>query len=246
MNVAEPAVVAQELTRHFGDFTAVDRVSLQVARGEIFAFLGANGAGKTTVIRMLCGLLRPSAGNARVAGYDVARDPLRVRESIGYMSQHFSLYEDLTVGENMRFFGVAYGLYGAALRAAIADAVPRLGLDELLARRAGALPLGWKQRLALGCAILHRPPILFLDEPTAGVDPASRRRFWDLIYAAADAGTTVIVSTHYMDEAEYCNKLGIMAAGRMVAIGAPGELKQRHSAANVEDLFFRVAAAPAS
>jgi len=236
------AVEASELTRFFGAFRAVDRVSLRVAPGEIFGFLGANGAGKTTTIRMLCGLLRPSAGRAHVAGYDVATQPEAVRREIGYMSQLFSLYEDLTVAENLRFFGGAYGLQGHDLGAATARLLDELDLRGLQARRAGALPGGWRQRLALACALLHRPRVLFLDEPTAGVDPISRRRFWNLIYDEAAGGAAVFVTTHYMDEAEYCHRLAIMAAGRIVAGGSPAALRAEHRAASVEEVFLRVVA----
>ncbi len=233
-------VEAIDLTRRFGSFTAVAGVSFRVTRGEIFGFLGANGAGKTTTIRMLCGLLRPTAGQARVAGYDVRHQAPQVRRSIGYMSQLFSLYPDLTVAENLRFFGGAYGLFGPALAAAVERVGGQLGLLDLRTRRADALPLGWKQRLALGCAILHDPPVLFLDEPTAGVDPISRRRFWDLIYDLAAAGTTVFVTTHYMDEAEYCHRLSIMDAGRILVLGPPTQLKGEHGTTTIEDLFLQV------
>lgn len=236
------AIAAHDLTRRFGAFTAVDRVSFRVAAGEIFGCLGSNGSGKTTTVRMLCGLLQPTSGQARVAGYDVATQASAVRQQIGYMSQLFSLYVDLTVTENLRFFGGAHGLSGSALREAAEQILARLELGELRHRRAADLPLGWKQRLALGCAMLHAPRILFLDEPTAGVDPISRRRFWDLIYAAAEAGTTVFVTTHYMDEAEYCHRISIMTAGRIVALGAPTALKEQHGADTVEELFLKLAA----
>ncbi|MBD3235919.1 MAG: ATP-binding cassette domain-containing protein [Candidatus Eisenbacteria bacterium] len=239
---ADTAVEAIELTRRFGSFTAVDRVSFRVATGEIFGFLGSNGAGKTTTIRMLCGLLTPTSGRAQVAGFDVATQSDAVRQRIGYMSQLFSLYPDLTVTENLRFFGGAYDLHGRPLQEAAARILARLDLEALRHRRAADLPLGWKQRLALGCAMLHEPPILFLDEPTAGVDPISRRRFWDQIYAAADGGTTVFVTTHYMDEAEYCHRLSIMTAGRIVALGSPSDLKAEHDAETIEQLFVKLAA----
>jgi ABC-2 type transport system ATP-binding protein len=218
-------IVVEDLSKRFGSFTAVDHVSFHVARGEIMGFLGPNGAGKSTTIRILCGLLRPSGGRALVAGIDVARDPDGVRERIGYMSQKFSLYSDLTVAENLRFFGGVYRVPRDALEQRMRFVVEMSGLagreNALVATLAG----GWKQRLALGCAILHRPPILFLDEPTSGVDPASRRRFWDLIHGLADDGVSVLVSTHYMDEAEFCNEIALINQGRLVALGSPGKLK---------------------
>jgi ABC-2 type transport system ATP-binding protein len=220
-----PAVEVVGLTRRFGDFVAVDDVTFAVAPGEVFGFLGPNGAGKTTTIKMLNGLLAPSAGTGRVAGLDVARERREIRRSIGYMSQLFSLYADLTVAENVAFFS---GLYSVprARRAARRDRVLEMaGLAGQGDRLTGELSLGWKQRLALGCAVLHEPPILFLDEPTSGVDPVSRRRFWDLIYALADGGTTVFVSTHYMEEAEYCDRLALMNRGRLIALDAPAALR---------------------
>jgi len=220
------AVVARELTRRFGDFVAVDGVSFAVGTGEIFGFLGPNGAGKTTTIKMLTGLLAPSAGTASVAGHDVRTERYAVRERIGYMSQLFSLYGDLSVEENIRLFGSLYGLSGARL-AERREWV--LGMADLKGRertRTQDLPLGWKQRLALGCAVLHEPPILFLDEPTSGVDPASRRRFWDLIDQLAERGTTVLVSTHYMEEAEFCNRLALMNRGRLIALDEPARLRR--------------------
>jgi ABC-2 type transport system ATP-binding protein len=219
------AIVVRDLTRRFGDFTAVDRVSFDVAPGEIFGFLGANGAGKSTTIRMLCGLLRPSAGSAVVGGADVARDPEGVKRRIGYMSQRFSLYESLTADENIRFFGGIYGLRGAALearRAFVLDMAGLRGREHTLTRD---LAGGWRQRLALGCAILHEPPIVFLDEPTGGVDPVSRRQFWHLIAALARGGTTVLVTTHYLDEAEHCSRVAIISAGRLAALGTLDELR---------------------
>jgi ABC-2 type transport system ATP-binding protein len=219
------AVEVEELTKRFGDFVAVDRVSFAVAAGEVFGFLGPNGAGKTTTIKMLTGLVRPTSGRARVAGHDAATERAAVKASIGYMSQLFSLYGDLTVEENIGFFS---GLYGVARerRAERRDwALEIAGLGAERRRLTGELSLGWKQRLALGCAVLHEPPILFLDEPTSGVDPISRRRFWDLIYTLADQGTTVFVSTHYMEEAEYCHRLALMNRGRLVALDSPAGLR---------------------
>jgi ABC-2 type transport system ATP-binding protein len=220
-----PAVEIRELSKRFGAFTAVDRVSLTVGEGEIFGFLGANGAGKSTTIRMLCGLLRPSAGSALVLGIDVGQDPEGVKRRIGYMSQRFSLYDDLTVAQNLRFFGGVYGLHGSEAREREAWAVHMAGLEGKHDRLTGELPGGWKQRLALACAVLHRPRVVFLDEPTSGVDPISRRRFWRLIDEMAAGGVTVFVTTHYLDEAEYCHRLALIHAGRLVALGTVSELK---------------------
>ncbi|MBI5837002.1 MAG: ABC transporter ATP-binding protein [Candidatus Eisenbacteria bacterium] len=219
------AASAGDLTRRFGDFTAVDHVSFEVRAGEIFGFLGPNGAGKTTTIKMLTALLKPSSGRASVAGFDVARDAREIKRRVGYMSQLFSLYADLTVDENIAFFS---GIYGVARerRAERRDwVVGMAGLAEHTRRLTGELPLGWKQRLALGCAVLHEPPVLFLDEPTSGVDPISRRSFWDLIGGMAEAGTTVFVSTHYMEEAEYCHRLALMNRGRLIALDTPAALR---------------------
>ncbi len=223
---AAPAVEIRELSRHFGAFKAVDRVSLRVEQGEIFGFLGANGAGKSTTIRMLCGLLRPTSGTGHVLGIDVARDPEGVKRRIGYMSQRFSLYDDLTVAQNVRFFGGVYGLRGELARERQAWALETAGLVGKEDRLTGELPGGWKQRLALACAVLHRPRVVFLDEPTSGVDPISRRRFWRLIDEMAAGGVTVFVTTHYLDEAEYCHRLALIHAGRLVALGTVSELKQ--------------------
>jgi len=228
MNAAdgEIRIRADGLVKRFGDFVAVDHVSFEARRGEIMGFLGPNGAGKSTTIRILCGLLRPSGGRAEVAGLDVARDPEKVRESIGYMSQKFSLYDDLSVMENLSFFGGVYGVKGARLRERLAFAVAMAGLEGREGTVVHDLSGGWKQRLALGCAVLHEPAILFLDEPTSGVDPASRRRFWDLIYALAEGGVCVVITTHYMDEAEYCNRIALINGGKLVALGSPSELKR--------------------
>ena len=219
------AVVVEGLTKRFGDFTAVDHISFRIRRGEIFGFLGPNGAGKTTTIRMLLGLLRPTEGRATVLGFDVERETAKVRSRIGYMSQRFSLYRDLTVEENLHFYGRIYGLRGRRLAERKAFAIHMAGLEgrerELTRNLAG----GWMQRLALGCAIIHEPEMVFLDEPTAGVDPISRRNFWDLLYALADAGTTILVTTHYMDEAEHCQDLALILGGRIVARGSPEEIK---------------------
>ena len=218
-------IEATELTRRFGDFTAVDRLTLQVESGEIFGLLGPNGAGKTTAIKMLTGLMRATSGTARIAGYDVTRDAEQVKRQLGYMSQLFSLYPDLTVEENIEFFGGLYGVLGKRLEERRAWVLDMAGLAQQRGTLTSALPLGWKQRLALGCAVLHQPAVLFLDEPTSGVDPVSRRRFWDLIYALAEAGTTVLVSTHYMEEAEYCQRVALMNRGRLVALDRPADLR---------------------
>jgi ABC-2 type transport system ATP-binding protein len=223
---AEPTVVVEHLVKRFGGFTAVDDVSFEAHRGSILGFLGPNGAGKSTIIRILCGLLRPTSGRVRVAGLDVSREPEAVRTHIGYMSQRFSLYDDLTPVENLVFFGGLYGVPAGELDRRIAWAVAMAGLAGREHDLVGTLAGGWKQRLALGCAVLHRPPVLFLDEPTSGVDPMSRRRFWELIHEMADDGVTVFVSTHYMDEAEYCNRLVLIDRGRLVASGMPSELKR--------------------
>jgi drug efflux transport system ATP-binding protein len=229
-------VELHNLTKRFGSFTAVDNVSLRVEKGEIFGFLGPNGAGKSTTIRILCGLLSPTAGRASVGGFDVATQPEEIRRNIGYMSQKFSLYDDLTIEENIDFFSGVYGVPEAA-RAGRKAYV--LGMAGLAARRNSLTRLlsgGWKQRLALGCAILHEPPILFLDEPTSGVDPIARRGFWDLIYELSRAGRTIFVSTHYMDEAEYCHRLALMYRGQVIALGAPAELKQHLDAHHILNL----------
>jgi len=219
-------VSARDLSRVFGEFVAVDRVSFEVGRGEIFGFLGSNGAGKTTTIRMLCGLLRPSSGEATVDGLDIAREADRIKTRIGYMSQRFSLYGDLTVDENLRFWGGAYRLFGAELERRREWAVAVSGLEERRKALVRDLPGGFRQRLALGCALLHRPSVVFLDEPTGGVDPEARRRFWDLIDELAGDGTTIFVTTHYMDEAERCHRVALMHAGRLLALGPVDELKQ--------------------
>ena len=220
------AIRAHGLSRRFGGVLAVDGLDLEVPSGSIFGFLGPNGAGKTTTIKMLTGLLRPTSGTARVAGYDVDREAAKVKLSIGYMSQLFSLYADLTVEENIQLFGGLYGVAGNRLAERRAWILEMAGLAEHRRRTTAELSLGWKQRLALGCAVLHEPPILFLDEPTSGVDPISRRSFWDLIYELAEGGTTVFVSTHYMEEAEYCHRLALMNRGRLIALDRPAELKR--------------------
>ncbi len=229
------------LTRTFGDFVAVDRVSFHVDRGEIFGFLGANGAGKTTCIRMLTGLLAPSGGRATVAGYDVATQAEAIKQRIGYMSQRFSLYEDLTVRENIRFYGGIYGLSRRAIREKTDALLGRLGLEPAADTLIRALPLGWRQKLAFSIAILHGPDVVFLDEPTGGVDPITRRQFWDMIYEAAAEGVTVFVTTHYMDEAEYCDRVSIMVDGRIDALDTPGGLKRTYAAASMNEVFVKLA-----
>ncbi len=234
------AIEADGLTRRFGDFTAVDAISFRVAHGEVFGFLGANGAGKTTAIRMLTGLLSPSAGGARVAGHDVYAEPEAIRRSIGYMSQRFSLYEDLRIRENIRLYGGIYGLPDSAIRDRGNRLLSDLGLEHAADELVASIPLGWRQKLAFSVASLHEPEILFLDEPTGGVDPVTRRQFWEMIYRAADGGTTVFVTTHYMDEAEYCDRISIMVDGRIRAMGTPAELRGEYGVASVDDLFLRL------
>jgi ABC-2 type transport system ATP-binding protein len=234
-----PAVAVDNLVKRFGDFVAVDHVSLTVGKGEIFCFLGPNGAGKSTTIRILCGLLAPTSGKAIVHGYDVATQSEQVKLSIGYMSQKFSLYDDLTVSENIEFFSGIYGVPKARRESRKEEVLKMAGLLDRRNDPTGLLTGGWKQRLALGCAILHEPPIVFLDEPTSGVDPIARRHFWDLIYAMSERGSTVFVTTHYMEEAEYCQRLALMNRGKMIALGAPGDLKRELGPdAKMEDVFI--------
>jgi ABC-2 type transport system ATP-binding protein len=236
VEAAEPVVLARGLTRRFGNFTAVDALDLSISRGEVVGFIGPNGAGKSTTIRLLCGLLTPSAGSARVAGYDVATEAESLRAHIGYMSQKFSLYGDLTCRENLRFFGGIYRVPRASIEERIRSALDMAGLEGREDALVRTLAGGWRQRLALGCAILHRPSVLFLDEPTSGVEPQARRRFWDLIHDLAAQGVTVLVSTHYMDEAEYCNRIALIDAGRLIAIGSPGELRERELGGTLYEL----------
>ncbi|MCU0633542.1 MAG: ABC transporter ATP-binding protein [Gemmatimonadaceae bacterium] len=235
------AIEAHELTRRFGDFTAVDRLTFDVRAGEVFGFLGANGAGKTTAMRMLIGLLAPSGGRAMVAGFDVATQAEQIRARIGYMSQRFSLYDDLTVDENIALFGGIYGLDDATIGARSAELLHGIGFTQSRATLVRALPLGWKQKVAFCVAVLHRPAVVFLDEPTGGVDPITRRQFWELIYRAAADGATVLVTTHYLDEAEYCDRLTIMVDGRLAAYGEPAALKATHGVASLDELFVRLA-----
>jgi len=238
---AEHAIDARNLTRRFGSFVAVDHITFDVRAGEVFGFLGANGAGKTTAIKMLVGLLAPSDGEAKVAGFDIRTQRDQIRRSIGYMSQRFSLYADLTVRENIRLYGGIYGLSDDQIRERTKSMLDTLGLASSADELVGRLPLGWKQKLAFSVALLHEPKIVFLDEPTGGVDPITRRQFWELIYAAAARGTTVFVTTHYMDEAEYCDRISIMVDGKIAALGSPAELKERFGADSVDDVFVRLA-----
>lgn len=231
------AVVTKNLTKRFGDFVATNAITFAVAQGEIFGFLGANGAGKTTAIRMLCGLLTPTSGEATVAGFDVYRETEKIKQQIGYMSQRFSLYEDLTVRENIRLFGGIYGLGMADIRQKTARILQTLALTTVADTLVVSLPLGWKQKLAFSVALLHDPKIVFLDEPTGGVDPITRRQFWDMIYEAADRGTTIFVTTHYMDEAEYCNRVSIMVDGKMEALDTPANLKNHYGVDSMDGVF---------
>lgn len=235
------AITADQLTKKFGDFIAVDHISFAVQQGEIFGFLGANGAGKTTAMRMLCGLSLPSSGKAAVAGYDVFTETEQIKQSIGYMSQKFSLYEDLTVVENMRFYGGIYGMRVAAIKDRAKEILAQLHLEGEKDTLVKSLPLGWKQKLAFSVAMFHRPGIVFLDEPTGGVDPITRREFWEMIYAAADAGTTIFVTTHYMDEAEYCNRVSIMVDGQIAAMDTPAGLKKQFTTDSMETVFLQLA-----
>ncbi|MBV8251271.1 MAG: ABC transporter ATP-binding protein [Chitinophaga sp.] len=239
--MAEQVIICKELTKRFGDFLAVDKISFEVSRGEIFGFLGANGAGKTTAMRILCGLSYPTSGTATVAGFDVYKQQESIKRNIGYMSQKFSLYENLTILENIEFYGGVYGLSRKTIRERSDELITQLGLQQESRKLVGELPLGWKQKLAFSVAIFHRPQIVFLDEPTGGVDPVTRRQFWDMIYAAAAAGITVFVTTHYMDEAEYCNRVTIMVDGRIEALDAPQALKARFQANNMEEVFYQLA-----
>jgi ABC-2 type transport system ATP-binding protein len=238
--MSDHAIEAEALTRRFGKFTAVDAVTFHVERGEVFGFLGANGAGKTTAIRMLIGLLAPTSGSATVAGYDVATQAEQVRRRIGYMSQRFSLYEDLTVQENITLYGGIYGVSDRDIVTRTGDILTRIGLEHAGNDLVREIPLGWKQQLAFCVALLHRPTIVFLDEPTGGVDPITRRRFWELIYETAAKGTSVLVTTHYLDEAEYCNRISIMVNGAIAAMGTPAAVRSDLGAANLDEVFLRL------
>jgi ABC-2 type transport system ATP-binding protein len=237
----EAVIKTEKLTKRFGDFIAANEITFEVNEGEIFGFLGANGAGKTTAMRMLTGLSKPSSGKATVAGFDVYRETEKIKKNIGYMSQKFSLYEDLTVMENIRFFGGIYGLSRKALADKSEALTQKLGLESEKKKLVGSLPLGWKQKLSFSVALLHDPRIVFLDEPTGGVDPLTRRQFWDLIYAATLRGTTVFVTTHYMDEAEYCNRISIMVDGQIKALDTPSNLRKQFNAASMDEVFYKLA-----
>ena len=237
----EAVIRTEKLTKRFGTFVAASELTFEVAKGEIFGFLGANGAGKTTAMRMLCGLLTPTAGKATIAGFDVYTQTEKIKRNIGYMSQKFSLYEDLTVLENIRFFGGIYGLTNSQLKEKSEQLVTKLGLQNESKKLVGELPLGWKQKLAFSVAILHEPKIVFLDEPTGGVDPVTRRQFWDLIYDASDKGITIFVTTHYMDEAEYCNRVSMMVDGSIKALDSPANLKKQFSANSMDEVFYELA-----
>jgi ABC-2 type transport system ATP-binding protein len=238
--VSDHAIDAKELTRRFGSFTAVDSITFHVGRGEVFGFLGANGAGKTTAIRMLTGLLQPTSGTASVAGFDIGTQAEQVRRRIGYMSQKFSLYEDLTVRENITLYGGIYGVSDKDIKTRTGDILTRIGLEHAGKELVRDIPLGWKQQLAFCVALLHRPAVVFLDEPTGGVDPITRRRFWELIYEAAAAGTSVLVTTHYLDEAEYCGRISIMVNGAIAAMGTPAEVRRAVGAVTLDEVFLKL------
>lgn len=234
------AVSVSKLSRHFGKFIAVDEISFEVNKGEIFGFLGANGAGKTTAIKMLCGLLKPTSGDATVAGFSINSETAKIKKNIGYMSQKFSLYDDLTVKENIEFYGGIYGLSREKISGKTDQLISELNLDKMKNTLTRSLPLGWKQRLALSTSLLHDPSIIFLDEPTGGVDPISRRNFWRIIYEIAENGKTVFVTTHYMDEAEYCNRISIMHRGKIIELGTPTALKQKYDKTTMQDIFIHI------
>jgi len=237
----EIVIKTNQLTKRFGDFVAVDAISFDVYRGEIFGFLGANGAGKTTAMRMLCGLSKPTSGQATVAGCDVYSKPEDIKKNIGYMSQKFSLYEDLSVAENIQFYGGIYGLSDKAIKEKTAELLAKLGLEKEAKTLVSSLPLGWKQKIAFSVAIVHNPRIVFLDEPTGGVDPGMRRQFWDLIYDAADKGITIFVTTHYLDEAEYCNRVSIMVDGKIEALDSPQALRTQFNVPTMDEVFYKLA-----
>lgn len=240
-NSPDLSIVTNNLTKKFGDFTAVDAITFEVRQGEIFGFLGANGAGKSTAMRMLCGLLEPTSGEAWVAGYDIFRHAENIKKRIGYMSQKFSLYQDLTPEENIRFYGGIYGMTKKEIRLQSDRLLQQLGLTEAAKQLVKSLPLGWKQKLAFSVAVFHKPGIVFLDEPTGGVDPVARRDFWEMIYRTAAEGTTIFVTTHYMDEAEYCDRISIMVDGRIATMGSPSELKSEYKAETMDEVFVKLA-----
>jgi len=237
----EVVIKTDKLTKRYGDFIAANEITFEVYSGEIFGFLGANGAGKTTAMKMLCGLSTPSSGDATIAGFDIYSQTENIKKNIGYMSQKFSLYEDLTVVENINFFGGIYGMSDQNLKFKKDNLIETLGMQKEAKKLVGSLPLGWKQKLAFSVAVLHEPKIVFLDEPTGGVDPVTRRQFWDLIYAASDSGITIFVTTHYMDEAEYCNRVTMMVDGYIKALDTPTNLKHQFSATTMDEVFFELA-----
>lgn len=237
----EVVIKTEKLTKRFGDFTAVNEITFDVYKGEIFGFLGANGAGKTTAMRMLIGLSKPTSGSATVAGFDVYKQTENIKKNIGYMSQKFSLYEDLTVLENISFYGGIYGLSDAQIKTKSDELITSLGLQNEGKKLVASLPLGWKQKLSFSVALLHEPKIVFLDEPTGGVDPLTRRQFWDLIYAASDKGVTIFVTTHYLDEAEYCNRISIMVDGKIEALDSPQNLKKQFNTHSMDEVFYELA-----
>jgi len=241
MNQTENIIEVKNLVKKFGHFVANNNLNFEVKQGEIFGFLGANGAGKTTAIKILCGLWRPTSGEINVAGYDVYKQTNEIKKHIGYMSQKFSMYEDLTIKENFRFYGGIYGLSSLQIKKKTKELLQRLGLEESQNKLLSAIPLGWKQKLAFSVAIMHEPQIVFLDEPTGGVDPITRRQFWDLIYETANSGITVFVTTHYMDEAEYCNKVSIMVDGKIEALDTPAKLKKEFNVNSMNDVFLKLA-----
>ena len=235
------AIKAENITKVFGDFTAVDHISFEVEKGEIFGFLGANGAGKTTAMRMFCGLSVPTSGTATVAGFDVYKETEKIKKNIGYMSQKFSLYGNLTVAENLNFFGGIYGITRKELKTKCNELLQKLDLEQEKNKLVSELPLGWKQKLAFSVAVFHNPQIVFLDEPTGGVDPVTRRQFWNLIYEASERGITVFVTTHYMDEAEYCDRVSIMVDGKIAALDTPSNLKKQFSSQTMDEVFYELA-----
>ena len=241
MSQREVVIKTDKLTKRYGDFVATNQITFEVGKGEIFGFLGANGAGKTTAMRMLCGLSTPSSGNATIAGFDIYKQTEEIKKNIGYMSQKFSLYEDLTILENISFFGGIYGLTDKEIKDKSEALINQLGLQKEAKKLVGSLPLGWKQKLSFSVAVLHEPKIVFLDEPTGGVDPVTRRQFWDLIYDAADRGVTIFVTTHYMDEAEYCNRISIMVDGKIEALDTPTNLKTNFKATSMDEVFYALA-----
>ncbi len=235
------SISVQNLTKRFGDFTAVDAISFEVDEGEIFGFLGANGAGKTTAMKMLIGISKPTSGEAKVAGYDVYKETEKIKKNIGYMSQKFALYDDLTVRENARFYGGIYGLSKKQIKKKTNDFIQELGIADIADNLVGSLPLGWKQKLAFSVALIHEPKVVFLDEPTGGVDPITRRQFWEMIYKQANNGTTIFVTTHYMDEAEYCDRVSIMVDGKIEALDSPENLRKQFKADTMNEVFLKLA-----